>query len=125
MDIDKVHCGQDCDVCLTNRTYYENYLYFLITTREYIELCPFNEILSQRSLMNHPNAEYILLKNPFELRNTFNPIIQTITISHVISSIFFQNLAKIYNIDVNSAQNEINNYIENGKVYNLPKSEII
>ena len=75
--------------------------------------------------MNHPNAGYILLRNRFELRNTFNPINQTVTIGQVISYIFFQNIAKIYNIDVNSAQNEINNYIENGKVYNLPKSEII
>jgi len=125
LGIDEDNCGQDCDVCLTNGTCTENFPYYVIATRECVELCPFNEILSQTCLMNHPNAGFILLKNPFDLPNTFSPINQTVNINQVISSSIFQKFAQSYNIDITSVQNEINNYIGNGKVYNLPKSEII
>ena len=75
--------------------------------------------------MQHPRAGFILLNNPFDLRNTFNPINQTTTINQIITTSIFQEYAKIYNIDINEFSNNINNYLGNGKIYNLPKSEII
>ena len=125
LGIDEDKCGQDCDVCLENRTCTENFPYFVIATRECVELCPLNEVLSQTCLMNHPNAGYILLKNPFELRNTFTPINQTVNINQIISSTIFQEYAKMYNIDIDSTKKEINNYLGNGQVFNLPESKII
>ena len=75
--------------------------------------------------MNHTNAGYILLQNPFELRNTFNFVNETVNISQVISSNIFKKFAADYNIDVNTVSNEINNNLGKGQIFNLPKSEII
>ena len=125
LGLDEDNCGQDCDVCLENRTCTENFPYFVVATRECVELCPLTDVLSQTCLMNHTNAGFILLRNPFELQNTFNFINETVNISQVISSNIFQKFAADYNIDVNAVSNEINNNLGKGQIFNLPKSEII
>ena len=125
LGVDEDNCGQDCDVCLTNGTCTENFPYFVIDTRECVERCPLTDILTQTCLMNHTNAGYILLENPFDLPNTYYPINQTITINQIISSAFFEKFAKYYNLDVNTVSNEINNVLGNGKIFNLPNSEVI
>ena len=125
LGIDEDNCGQDCDVCLTNGTCTENFPYFVFATRECIESCPFTDLLSHTCSMNHTNAGIILLQNPFDLPNTFAPINQTVNINQIISSTIFQKFAEAYNINVNTVKNEINNVLGNGKIYNLPKSEII
>ena len=125
LGIDEDNCGQDCDVCLTNRTCTENFPYYVVETRECVEICGFDQILNQACLMQHPRAGFILLNNPFDLRNTFNPINQTTTINQIISTSIFQKFAEIYNLDVTDIKNNINNYLGQGQIYNLPKSEII
>ena len=125
LGIDEDRCGQDCDVCLTNRSCTENFPYYVVATRECVELCPLTEVLSQTCLMNHTNAGFILLQNPFDLPNPYAPINQTVNINQIISSQFFKTFAQSYNIDVNTVSNEINNVLGNGKIYNLPKSEVI
>ena len=121
LGIDEDNCGQDCDVCLTNRTCTENFPYYVVETRECVEICGFDQVLNQKCLMQHPRAGFILLNNPFDLRNTFNPINQTTTINQIISNTIFKEFAASYNIDINS----INNFLGNGQIYNLPKSQII
>ena len=125
LGIDEDNCGQDCDVCLTNGTCTENFPYFMVDTRECVERCPLTHILSQTCLMNHTNAGYILLNNPFDLPNTYYPINQEITINQIISSTFFEKFVQYYNLDANQVSNQINNYLGNGKIFNLPKSEVI
>ena len=125
LGIDEDNCGQDCDVCLTNRTCTERFPFFVVATRECVERCPFTDIMSQTCLMNHTNAGFILLENPFELPNLYYPINQTVTINQIISSTFFKQYLESINVDYNSVTNEINNYLGTGKIYNLPKSEII
>ena len=125
LGIDEDNCGQDCDVCLTNRSCTENFPYYVVETRECVEICGFDQILNQACLMQHPRAGFILLNNPFDLRNTFNPINQTVTINQIISTTIFQKFAEAYSIDVTDIKNNINYYLGNGQIYNLPKSEII
>ena len=125
LGIDENACGQDCDVCLDNGTCTENFPYYVWETRECIESCPLTDILSEKCSMNHTNAAYIFLQNPFDLPNTFNPINQTVNINQVISSAIFQKYAEIYHINVTEVSHEINNYLGTGKIYNLPNSQII
>ena len=125
LGIDEDNCGQDCDVCLTNRTCTPNFPYYVAATRECVELCPLTDVLSQACLMNHTNAGFLLLQNPFDLPNPYLPINQTVNINQIISSSIFQKFAESYNIDVNQASTEINNVLGNGKIYNLPHSEVI
>ena len=47
LGIDEDNCGQDCDVCLTNRTCTENFPYYVVETRECVEICGFDQILNQ------------------------------------------------------------------------------
>ena len=125
LGIDEDNCGQDCDVCLTNRTCTPNFPYYVAATRECVELCPLTDVLSQACLMNHTNAGFLLLQNPFDLPNPYLPINQTVNINQIISSSIFQKFAESYNINVNEAKEEINNVLGNGKIYNLPHSEVI
>lgn len=45
--IDEDNCGQDCDVCLENRTCTERFPFFVIATRECVEACPLTDILEK------------------------------------------------------------------------------
>ena len=120
LGINEDSCGEDCDVCLLNNTCTENYPYFVVATRECVELCPLNEVLSKTCLMEHPNAGYILLQNPFELQHMF-----TINRSVNISNSIFRKIIQLYNISLSSTEEKIINNVGTGQVFNLPKSEII
>ena len=125
LGLDEDNCGQDCDVCLTNGTCTENYPFYVIETRECVELCPFNEVLTQTCLMGHPNAGFIFLRNPFDTQNIFNPINQNINIKQLVSDTFFETFINYYNISIDEKQTNIFNKLGTGEVYNLPNSQII
>ncbi len=125
LGIDEDNCGQDCDVCLTNNTCTEKYPFYVLATRECVESCPITDILGKTCLMNHTNAGFILLKNPFQLQDLYRPINQTVNIQKVISSSIFETIVKQYNLDANVVKNQINNVLGKGEIYNLPNSEII
>ena len=122
---DEDNCGEDCDVCLYNFTCTERFPYFIYATHECIDYCPITEILAKNCYMNNSIAGIILLRNPFGLKNPYDFINTTINLNQIISSSLFQYFASSYNIDVNSIQKDINNYLGNGQIYNLPESQII
>ena len=125
LDIDEDDCGEDCDVCLYNFTCPEKLPYFVYETHECVEYCPITSILNDACNISSPIAAIIVLSNPFGLRNPYDYLNTTITIKQIISSGLFQYFAKAYNLDVNALEKDINNYIGNGKVYNLQESQII
>jgi len=118
-------CGEDCDVCLYNFTCTEKFPYFVYETHECVEYCPITEILGNKCYMNNSIAGIILLRNPFGLKNPYDFLNKTVTINEFISSSLFQYFASSYNLDMNTVENQINNYLGNGKIYNLPESQII
>ena len=120
--IDEDSCGQDCDVCLENRTCTENFPFYVVATRECVEICPFTDILSETCLMNHTRAGFILLQNPFDLENPYTPLNKTININKLISSSIFQTFIKNANINL---PKDINTIFGNGHIYNLENSQII
>ena len=125
LGLDEDNCGQDCDVCLTNGTCTENYPFYVIETRECVELCPFNEVLTKTCLMGHPNAGFIFLKNPFDTQNIFNPINQNINIKQLVSNTFFETFIKYYNISISNEETKIFNNLGTGQIINLQNSQII
>ena len=89
LGIDEDNCGQYCDVCLTNRTCTPNFPYFVVETREYVELCSLTDMLSQTCFMDHTNAGFLLF--PFDLPNSYYPINQTVSLNHIIYQKFSNN----------------------------------
>ena len=86
---------------------------------------PITDILGKTCLMNHTNAGFILLQNPFELADLYRPINQTVNIQQLISSKIFETVVSQMNIDVNTAKKQINNVLGQGQIFNLPESQII
>ena len=62
--------------------------------------------------MQHPNAGFILLNNPFDLRNTFNPINQTPTINQIISTSLLEKFIEKINPNKSSNNTKIREKIE-------------
>ena len=122
---DEDDCGEDCDVCLYNFTCTDNFPYFVFETHECVEYCPITDILGNKCNLNSTRAGLLLLQNPFGLRNPYDFLNNYITLNQVISTKFFEYVAKTYNIDVSSYKKDINNYLGNGQIYNLPESQII
>ena len=118
-------CGEDCDVCLYNFSCTENYPYFIYETHECVEYCPITEIFGEKCNLNHPAALIILLRNPFGLRNPYDFLNTSITISQFIQSSFFLYLAQSYNIDVNLINDQLNGMFGNGQIYHLFEPKII
>ncbi len=125
LGIDEDNCGQDCDVCLTNNTCTEQFPFYVLATRECVESCPITDILGKTCLLNHTNAGFILLQNPFQLQDLYRPINQTVNIQKIISSTIFKSIVEQYDLDVNIVKNQINNVLGKGEIYNLPNSQII
>ena len=123
--IDEDNCGQECDVCLTNMTCTERFPFFVVATRECVESCPITDILGKTCLMNHTQAGFILLENPFQLEDLYRPINQTVNIQQLISSSIFETVVKQYNLNVTDVKKQINNVLGEGTIYNLPNSQII
>ena len=107
LGIDEDNCGQDCENYLTNKSWTENFPYYIVGTREFVEICGFEQILNEKCLIQHPHAGFIILNNPFDLRNTFNPINQTTTINQIISSSLFQKFVEIINPNKSSNNTKI------------------
>ena len=122
---DEDDCGEDCDVCLYNFTCTDNFPYFVFETHECVEYCPITDILGNKCNLNSTRAGLLLLQNPFGLRNPYDFLNNYITLNQVISTKFFEYVAKTYNIDVSSYKKDINNYLGNGQIYNLPESQVI
>ena len=59
------------------------------------------------------------------LRHPYDFINNTVTLNQIFQSSLFQYFASSYDIDITTIQNQINNYIGTGKVYNLPQSQVI
>ena len=122
---DEDDCGEACDVCLYNFTCTEKLPYFNLATHECVEYCPLTDVFGSKCNISNPIAAIILLKNPLGWRNPYDAFTTPVNIREIIDSSFFEYIAKSYNIDVNSFKNDINNYLGNGKIYNLPESQII
>ena len=122
---DEDDCGEDCDVCLYNFTCTESLPYFNLETHECVEYCPMTDIFGSKCNISNPIAAIILLKNPLGWRDPYNSFTTPVNIREIIDSSFFEYIAKSYNLDINSVSKDINNYLGNGKIYNLPESQII
>ena len=122
---DEDDCGEYCDVCLYNFSCTENYPYFIYETHECVEYCPVTQVLNGECQINHTVAAIILLRNPFGLKNPYDFLNTSITISQFISSSFFQYFAKSYNLDVVAITDQLNGMFGNGQLYNIPEPRII
>ena len=121
---DEDNCGEDCDVCMYNFTCPEFLPFFVYETHECVEYCPITDVIGKVCEMSKRGG-MILIDNPFGLRNRYDNINSTISINEIISSDIFKYIAKSYDIDINSYSKDINNYLGNGKIFNLPESKII
>ena len=118
-------CGEDCDVCLYNFSCTENYPYFVYETHECVEYCPITDVFGEKCNLNHSAALIILLRNPFGLRNPYDFLNTSITISQFIQSSFFLYLAQSYNLDLNAINDQLNGMFGNGQIYHLNEPRII
>jgi len=118
-------CGEACDVCLYNRSCTEQFPYYVIATRECVESCGFNEIMQQTCLMDQSSALEKFMKDPFETNSLDLDNIQDQDIKDIIQLSIIEKYAEILHIDVKTLQQNIYNFIGNGKVFNLPNSQII
>ncbi|MBR4260759.1 MAG: hypothetical protein IKQ33_02245, partial [Clostridia bacterium] len=125
LGIDEDNCGQECDVCLYNRSCTEQFPYYVIATRECVEACGFNEIMQQTCLMDQSSALDKFMQDPFESGSLDLNQISDESIRIIIIKSIVERYSKIMNIDATILEKNIYNYIGNGKVFNLPKSEII
>ena len=125
LGLDDNNCGEACDVCLYNRSCTEQFPYYVIATRECVETCGFNEILGQSCLMDQSNALDRFMKDPFETGSLDLNQISDPTIKEIIIRSIVERYAKILKIDATVLEQNIYNFIGNGKVFNLPNSEII
>ena len=119
------NCGEDCDVCLYNFTCTETFPYFVFETHECVEYCPLSDLLNNACGLNNTRAGVLLLMNPFGLKNPYDYLNSSVELNQVISSQFFEYVIKSYNLDVKQTKKDINNYLGNGQIYNLPESKII
>ena len=124
--IDEDDCGEDCDVCLYNFQCPKEFPYFKFETHECVEFCDITAVLSGQCNVNTTAGILFLLANPFGLRNPYDFLNNSITIQQIISSQLFIYICSSYKAcDPNEIMKHIENYIGNGKVYNLQERQII
>ena len=121
---DEDDCGEDCDVCLYNFTCTETFPFLVFETHECVEYCDMTDILGNLCGLNERTG-IILLRNPLGLKNPYDLLNNTANLNQIYSSKIFEYILSSYDVDVNSVKKNINNYIGNGKVYNLPESKVI
>ena len=119
------NCGQDCDVCLYNFTCPSHVPFINFETHECVEYCTITKVLGNECGFNYTEAYYKLLMDPFGTRNLYDPINNYVNIKQLISTDFGKYLFNTYDIDYNTVENTINNYLGTGKIFNLPESKII
>ena len=122
---DEDDCGEACDVCLYNFQCPKEFPYFKFETHECVEFCPVTDVLAGSCNVNNSAAAIILMRNPFGLRSPYDLLNNTVTLQQLYSSSLFQYFCSSYNCDLNAISSDLNNYIGNGKVYNLPESKVI
>ena len=115
----KEDCGEDCDVCLYNMTCPEDLPFYVYSTRECIEFCGMDELFRNSCVINYGADAGIILRNPLGLRNAYDLLNNSATLAEIISSELFSVF------DLTGFKQDIHNYIGNGQVYNLEKSQII
>ena len=125
LGIDEDSCGQDCDVCLENRTCPEQFPFYVIATRECVEMCGFNEIMSQTCSMNQSSAIGIFMNNPFDLPDKYNSLNQTIKIEEIIKKSLLEKYAASLNIEYSVLIQNINTYLGKENQFELLNNEII
>ena len=96
-----------------------------LETRECVEYCSPTELFGGVCSLNNTVGFYNIFDNPFALRYKYDYINSSVSIKEIISNQFIEYIAKIYNVDINVVKNQINNYLGNGQIYNLPKSQVI
>ena len=119
---DEDNCGEDCDVCLKNFACPAKFPFFVYETHECVEFCPVTDLFGEKCNMNHTAAGLNLLKNPFGLRNPYDFLNRTIYLKEFISSGLYEYLVQAY---PEMKGIDINNFLGNGQIYNLPESQII
>ena len=117
-------CGQECDVCLENRTCTERYPFYVIETRECVEICGFNEIMAQTCVMDQTDSLKKLIDD-IEEQKKYQELNSSANIAKYIQKIFLEKYAAHFNINISILEENINNYIGSGRIYNLPESQII
>ena len=115
----KEDCGEDCDVCLYNMTCPKDLPFYVYSTRECIEFCGVDELFRNSCMINYGEDIGRILDNPFKLKNPYDLLNNSATLTEIISSELFSVF------DLTGIKQDINNYIGNGKVYNLENSQII
>jgi ABC-type multidrug transport system fused ATPase/permease subunit len=119
------NCGEDCDVCLYNFSCIEAFPYFNLETHECVEYCPITKVLGNECSLNHSASVFSLLKNPFGTRNPYDFINSTVSIKQLLSGDLYKYISNVYKIDQKTTETMINNFLESGKIFNLPESQII
>jgi hypothetical protein len=99
LGIDEDNCGQECDVCLYNRSCTEQFPYYVIATRECVEACGFNEIMQQSCLMDQSRALDKFMQDPFETGSLDLNQISDESIRIIIIKSIVERYSKILNID--------------------------
>ena len=122
--IDEDNCGEDCDVCLYNFQCPKEFPFLKPESHECVEFCPFTDIMGGQCNVNTTNALFILLRNPFGLRNPYDFINKTVTIHQIIESNLFQYFCSAYH-ECPQIKEGITNFLGSGQIFNLPESKII
>ena len=120
----EVDCGTDCDVCLTNGTCTENYPFYVPETRECVEICGFDEIMSKTCTMNETDSINKLMDDIKEQQNYQN-LNSSANIATYIKKIILEKYSSYFNIDITKLEQNINNYVGSGQIFNIPNSQII
>ena len=118
-------CGEECDVCRTNFTCPADFPYMILDTRECVEYCPIYDVMAKTCEFYDKRAGILLLENPWGLKNKYDFLNSTIYLKDIISNKYFEYVSKQINSEISITKEQINNYIQSGKVYNLPQSQII
>ena len=125
MGLDDDSCGEECDVCLDDFRCPPQFPFYVIATRECVELCGINEILGETCTMNGTEALDKIIDDPFDLGDSNKELNQLDEIAKLIKLSIIQKYALELNIDINTISTTISNYIGNGRIFNLPKNQII
>ena len=123
LSLDEESCGEDCDVCIYNFICPKELPFLKLETRECVEFCPMTQVLGGACNTNSTYALLQLLRNPFGLRNPYEPIKDLIYLNEIITGDLFKYFCFAYSCNPNELLKEINNYIGHGKIYNLPESQ--
>ena len=125
LGLDDDNCGEDCDICLYNRSCTEKYPFYVVATRECVEVCGFNEIMGQSCVMDQASALDVFMNDPFNISKTNKELNQLDNIKKLIEVAIIQRYSAELNINVTILSQTIDKYIGNGKAFNLPNNTII